>query len=443
MYNPFVFKLKSENSDILNNNINNNVILSSTMNLPLCNLGFHHFLYRTKSAMNITKKLQTDDECYYVVNPFEYKISNYDDSLDKLTNHYFNIKEEPMEIKSQEFYKLWEILLFFNIGDMDNLLYITINEKSGGFIQAIINYRQKINNGLLNDKIINTNININNKLLLGKEFLGIYNKSFPHLIINKYKKKNHTSKNNIIEVDSIKNIKKLADTSKEYASLITSTGDLNLDNDNYEEQKSYQLILGEIITALKIQAFEGNFILKIFETFTIPTLKIIFLLSSFYDEIYIYKPYFSRMSNSEKYIICKKFKYDQKKDDKILNLKIASLEKCLSDMDKSKFIYDIYPKLVLPIDFINKFKFINIKFANLQQIMINEIIKYIRENNYFGDKYHEFREKQNEAIQWWIKMFFPPSDNLYKKNKDDLNKLLLTSLEKYDAELNKFVSALI
>ena len=112
-------------------------------------------------------------------------------------------------------------------------------------------------------------------------------------------------------------------------------------------------------------------------------------------------------------------------------------------MDEPKFIYDIYPKLILPHDFLDKIKFINIKLANLQQIMINEIIKYIKENNYFGDKYHEFREKQIEATNWWVKMFFPPSDNLYKKNKEELNKLLLNTIEKYEIELQKFSSELI
>ena len=439
MHNPLIFKLNSIDSDILNEEIHDNVIYSSTINLPLFYLGFHYFLYKTKNSMNITtNNVQAKDEFYYVVNPFEYKISNYEDSLNKLSNHYFNIKIESMEINSSDFYKLWEILLFFNIGDVDKLIYANINDKTGGFIQAIINYRQKINNELLNDKIIN--INTNTKL--SKDFINTYKKSFPNLINNKYIKNRskYTSKNNI---KSNNVIQKMIDIPNDNVSLITSNEDLNLDNDNYEEQKSYKLILGEIINAIKIQGYQGNFVLKISETFTIPTLKIIYLLCSFYEENYIYKPYFSRISNSEKYIICKKFKYNRTKDNDILNIKIKSLEKCLADMDEPKFIYDIYPKLILPHDFLDKIKFINIKLANLQQIMINEIIKYIKENNYFGDKYHEFREKQIEATNWWVKMFFPPSDNLYKKNKEELNKLLLNTIEKYEIELQKFSSELI
>jgi 23S rRNA U2552 (ribose-2'-O)-methylase RlmE/FtsJ len=441
MYTPFIFKLTSEfPSDI---DFESNVILSSSINLPLITLGFQYFLHRTKAAMSITKNLETKNDFYYVINPFEYKISNYEDSLDKLTNYYFNINSDKMEIKSQDFYKLWEILFFFDICDMNELVYASINETSGAFIQAIINYRQKINNGLKNDKIYNGNINLQNKFELSKEFLGLYNKTYPNLI-NLYKNKDKINDNRFVHNDSIKGIQKMIESNNSYANLITANGSLNLDiDDNYEEQKSYQLILGQIITALKIQAPKGNFVLKIYETFTLPTLKIIYLLGTFYEEMYIYKPYFSRLSNSEKYLICKHFKYDQKKDNKFLEQKIKVLEKCLTEMNSLKFVYDIFPSLLLPNEYLDNIKFINIKFANLQQIMINEIIKYIKENNYFGDKYHEYREKQIEATKWWTNTFFPPSNNLYTKNKEDLHKILKATLDKYNAELNKFSNSLI
>ena len=85
----------------------------------------------------------------------------------------------------------------------------------------------------------------------------------------------------------------------------------------------------------------------------------------------------------------------------------------------------------------------NFKVANPQQIMINDIVSYIKENNYFGEKYHMYREKQIEATKWWASNFYPPSNNLYAKNKEDLHKLLKTSQEKYHAEQAKFISTLI
>ena len=85
----------------------------------------------------------------------------------------------------------------------------------------------------------------------------------------------------------------------------------------------------------------------------------------------------------------------------------------------------------------------NIKIANPQQIMINEIVKYIKENNYFGDKYHMYIDKQIEATKWWTASFYPPSSNLFEKNKDDMVKLLNSSREKFEMEMNKFIATLV
>ena len=81
MYNLFIFKLDTGNSDFLDKLEDDDLIASSTINLPLSSLGFHTYLHRTKSAMSITNNLQTKNKFYYVVNPFEHVVANYDDSL--------------------------------------------------------------------------------------------------------------------------------------------------------------------------------------------------------------------------------------------------------------------------------------------------------------------------------------------------------------------------
>ena len=54
----------------------------------------------------------------------------------------------------------------------------------------------------------------------------------------------------------------------------------------------------------------GHFILKIFDIFSKLTVDLLYLLSSIYAEVYITKPYTSRLANSEKYIVCKNFLLD-------------------------------------------------------------------------------------------------------------------------------------
>ena len=53
----------------------------------------------------------------------------------------------------------------------------------------------------------------------------------------------------------------------------------------------------------------GHFILKVFDIFHQSSVELIYLLSCFYERVYIIKPHTSRHANSEKYIVCKKFKF--------------------------------------------------------------------------------------------------------------------------------------
>jgi 23S rRNA U2552 (ribose-2'-O)-methylase RlmE/FtsJ len=449
MYNPFIFKLDQGKSDILDNAPSKeNIILSSTINLPLSSLGFQHFLHRTKNAMAITNSFQSKGKLYYVVNPFEHTISNYEDSLKNLTKYYLNIKEETPDILSRAFYKLWEILFMFNLADKKDLTYAALAEGPGAFIQAVINYRMKLGPGVKNDKIFAVTIHPEKGkfIEMGKQFMGYYDMKAPgllnvHTTFTEKEAKNHMGKDNgdITQVKTISLFKKDIEKSGEYADLVTADGGFDWEDENYQEQEGYQLILGEIVAALRVQAKGGSFVLKIFETFTIPSIKLIYLLSSFYEETYLYKPFFSRTSNSEKYIVCKGFKYEQKSIDK----KLKSLENILENMNSMKFVFDIYPDLEIPHDYLDKFKFINTKIANQQQIMINDIVSYIKENNYYGEKYHSYRENQIAATKWWVSSFYPPSNNLYEKNKDEVQKLMKTSMEKYAAEQAKFISQLV
>jgi 23S rRNA U2552 (ribose-2'-O)-methylase RlmE/FtsJ len=392
MHQPFIFKLESGKSEVLDNKPQKeDVLLSSTINLPLNSLGFQTFLHRTKKALDITKNMQSKNEIYYVVNPFELMIPNYEDTLSNLTKHYLSIKSDNrVETTAREFYKFWEMLFLFNIADQKDMNCSVIGNNSEIISTTVTSFRQKLGSGGKKDKI--------NVIELSKK----------------------SAKNN----DNI--------------DLVLADSEIKVDDDNFQEQESYQLLLKEIVTALSIQAKGGNFILKIFETFTLPSIKLVYLLSSFYDSTYIYKPYYSRSSTSEKYLVCKGFK-----SEKGIDNKIKLLENAIELMNSNKYVFDIFPSLIVPQTYLDTFKFINIKIANPQQIMINEIVKYIKENNYYGEKYHNFREKQIEATKWWVNYFYPPSDNLFQKNKIELEKLMQSSKEKNKMELDKFTSVII
>jgi len=420
------------------NNTNNleipkaNPIISNNINLPLISLGFHSFINRTRNSMSITNKLQTQNDFYYVINPFEYKIFNYDESLDVLTEKYLNKKMDK-----SSFYELWEMFFLFDLVNNNELTCAVIGNNTIGVIDSIINFKQKLKLVNTKDRIFNVALNeVENNTEFNQSLLGVYNKQYPKLI------KNYTGEfNNITDMKTISQYKKEFSKLKTLANLIIANCKMKWKDLVSQEQESYVLLLGEIIAALKTQKQSGHFILKIYDTFTLPTLKLIYILTSCYKTNYIYKPFFSRPTQSDKYVICKDFIYDR--DNKILSDNIKLLEYILSNIKPDSYIYDMFPKLILPQTFLNQFKFINTRHANSQQIMINDIITYIKDNNYFGDKYHMYKNEQINATKWWLLNFFPPENNLYLKNKEDLNKILNTTIDRHDFEYNKFISQIV
>ena len=452
MNKPFVFKLPiCKNNDFIDKE-DKLVRLSNYIQKPSFELGFQYFLHRTKNGMGIVNNLKTKSKFYYVVNPFEHFISDYENDVSNYSKKYFNIKKNDPKVLSRAFYKMWEIIMSFDLIPDSKITYAALAEGPGSFIQAVIHFKEKFLSGIKNDKIFGVTIHEEDgsNLEMGKQFISYYNKNFPE-VLNIHKTYNESdalkykSRDNgdITKVKTISNFKKDILKSKKYADLVTADGGFIWDDELNQEQESYLLIFGSIVAALRVQNKNGSFVLKIFESFTMVTLKMLYILSSFYSEIYIHKPYFSRSSNSEKYVVCKGFKYDQKKDSKILDKKIKKLEELLEKINVDLYVNDIFENLELPKDFINTFKFLNIEIANVQQIMINKIITFIKEDNYYGEKFHNYRAKQIEATKFWIEKFYPENKSNFKKVRDSIIKEVKERYEYNNSEINTFVKVLI
>jgi 23S rRNA U2552 (ribose-2'-O)-methylase RlmE/FtsJ len=90
--------------------------------------------------------------------------------------------------------------------------------------------------------------------------------------------------------------------------FITADGGFDFSLDfNKQEINIANLLFAQIVYALVMQKKGGSFVLKIFDCFMQHTVDLLFILSSFYDKVYIMKPQTSRYANSEKYIVCKGF----------------------------------------------------------------------------------------------------------------------------------------
>ena len=437
MYKPVVFKVIPGKDDIFDQN--NDVLKSSYQNMPLFSLGFHPYIHQTKDKMEIVDQLKKKREnFYYVVNPFEHKIANYEESLDDSTKLYFNLKKESPRILSRAFYKLWEILFSFDLIDINkkNITYAALAEGPGSFLQALMHFREKFSQSKSDkDKYFAVSIHSEDKYVqdIASQFIGYHESKNPgRLHVHKtYDKKvayGSKTKDNgdLTDVKTISLFKKDIKKNKKWADIVSADGGFKWQDENMQEQEAYALLLGEIVAAISVQAKDGSFVLKLFESFTDLTLKMIYLVTSFYQESYIFKPYTSRTSNSEKYLICKGFKFDQ--DDKKLKYRISQLEEILNQFNTEEHVNDIYPDFKLPEDFTNLFRKVSTQIANSQQIEINKMIDYINGNNYYGTKYHKYREEQINATKFWKDTFYPINQKIYQEKKQYMEKMIKESI---------------
>jgi 23S rRNA U2552 (ribose-2'-O)-methylase RlmE/FtsJ len=425
-YDPIVFKLSklTKDQDITNSKINPN--FSSNIDYPKFSLGFHHYIHQSKDKMEIVEQFEGKKRVYLVMNEFERYIDDYDKSIGAVSKDYFSIKQQP-NILSRAFYKLWELLFMFDLVplDKDNFVSAHLAEGPGSFIQATMFYRDMFaKKGLSkNDKYHAVTLHpedIRKHIPpLGESFVKYYAKEKPnrfmqHRTVPKKVAKQSGGKRDNGDITKRSTIKLFADDMKgKKAHFITADGGFEWKNENTQEQEAFKLILGQIIAALKIQAPSGNFVIKMFESFTSTSVKFMCILSSFYEHVYAVKPLTSRKSNSEKYIVC--LGYNGANKDK----KIAELEGVLDQFIKNKGmqLVDVYPDYEIPKDYMATVTKLNTTVANRQFESINEIVAFIEKQNYRGEEYHTRRKMQIDASEYWIDTFYPKQSEFTNKKK--------------------------
>ena len=337
-------------------NIDDSIIFAPFQTKLLFTLGYHYFIDRTRENISIAEKLESKNEIYYIVNPFEPKII-------KFQKEYFN-----NDLQDHNFYKTWEMFLIFNLVDNKKCDFINVP----------------------NIESINTSLEIYRKKLIKQPFKNV-------------------KKNGTLIFDTISEIK---------------------------EVDSYELLIQKLLDIFKNQEEGGHLIFGLNDTFSLITLKCIYLLLCSYEECYIYKPYFSRGNEIEKFIICKNYK----KNDKIIKL-LESINKKINNKNDN-FIIEIFSKFELYNSLINLFRYINIELVNKQQIIINDIIKYVKNNNYFGDLYHKYKNIQEESGKWWEDNFMPNDKKLNEKREIFLN-MFKNIFDKNNNEIKKLTEDII
>ena len=289
--------------------------------LLIFSLNKYHDLPDGKNRQKINK---INNNLNKVLNIEKDKINTYYDnncSWDKLkkfsneyefvyTSSYINDYKNIANIfpVSRSFFKLWEILNNFNFlipHNIKNLKTAHIAEGPGGFIECIYKYlyQNKINsiNEIYGITLLSQDRSIPN-WKIKKHFISEYN---IHLNNNDYDDGDLYKFENIQRfMDNVKN------KSDNYSCCDFITADGGFDfSENYNEQESDFIIflVCEIYLILNLLKLGGNCIIKIYDIYSKDSIKILYILSLFFEEVLIIKPLSSRPANSEKYLLCKTF----------------------------------------------------------------------------------------------------------------------------------------
>ena len=200
---------------------------------------------------------------------------------------------------SRAFFKFIEINKQFNLLNYSrSIRTFHLAEGPGGFIEAISSLRENVDD-----------IYYGITLIKSKKTPGW---GFGNKLLNKYKNIYiEYGKTRTGDILLSENYKYCYDKYKSSMDILTADGGFDFSGDyNQQENNSRKLIFVEMLYIISLQKKGGSSIIKIYDSFSQFTVEAIFLLTSFYKKCYITKLNTSRVANSEKYIICKDFRYE-------------------------------------------------------------------------------------------------------------------------------------
>lgn len=381
------------------------IIYSDYPPKPYINKSLHYYLLNSKNKIN--NYIHQWNTHKTITNPYEYIHTSYSDKK-------FISKLKPV---SRSFYKLIEIYKLFSILEQfrnDSIQTFHIAEGPGGFIEATCYLRKRISSTQSkNDKYTGITLLDNNSHITPN-----WSKIRDSKLLDTSKFFLESGEDNTGNLYNVCNLHHVYKKYKNSMHIITADGGFDFStNYNQQEQTVLKLLLVQSMYAILCQKKNGVFIMKIFDNFNRSTNDIIYMLNCYYDNVYICKPKTSRYANSEKYVVCKHFKYNHSTS--FYSMFVHILEDL--ENNKDKFIYSI---LSTPIDLfiIQRIQEINAIFGQQQIEIINNTISSIehkKDNDYLNNQ-----KKNNiyKCIMWFqehnIPYYFVKHYNL---NKSDLH----------------------
>jgi 23S rRNA U2552 (ribose-2'-O)-methylase RlmE/FtsJ len=263
-----------------------------TEEIPVFSPSLTNYLCQIKEKITAKEKIWDIYKKY--TNPYEYIHTTVPQKKKSVS------KYKPI---SRSFFKMVEIIHTFHLYFREPIRTFHLAEGPGGFIEAMVFMRDSKKDEYIGMTLLDTNKNDPN--IPGWKKSDAFLKSHSNVYLENGA--DHTG--NLLSFENFEYVvSKYADKKME---IVTADGGFDFSIDfNQQEKMIAKLLFAQMAYALCLNKYKGHFILKIFDCFMAHTVDILYILSSFYEKVFIMKPHTSRYANSERYIICIGFLYD-------------------------------------------------------------------------------------------------------------------------------------
>lgn len=166
--------------------------------------------------------------------------------------------------------------------------------------------------------------------------------------------------------------------------------------ENIQEILSKQLYLCQCLVALMIVRPGGHFVTKLFDLFTPFSAGLVYLMYKCFDSISIFKPNTSRPANSERYLICKRKRFDTQG---IVDY-LCHANEVLSMRDDNNDVIELVPLDVLEADteFVRYLRLSNDILGRNQIVNLLKIAAFCEDPTLIEVKQAEMRK---ECLKYW------------------------------------------
>ncbi len=355
-----------------NDDADNTIFISKTL---------HLYIMNSKEKIDKYEKLWDKYKKY--INPYEFIHTVIPELKQSIA------KYKPLSRSYYKFIEIAQMLKLLDDYSFNNIKSFHLAEGPGGFIEALSHLRKNPHDKYIGMTLIDdSDVNVPG----WKKTQTFLNKNK-----NVYIDYGITKTGDLLDPQ---NFVYVNETYKNSMDIITGDGGFDFSIDfNQQESISFKLIYVQMCYALIMQKYKGHFFLKIFDSFSLNIIQLLYILNNLYEKVYIVKPNTSRYANSERYIVCKYFKLTDSKQ------LFYPLLNNISQIKNYQYITSIYDEK-LNYYFLIKMEEINAVIGQQQIEYINSTIELIE--NQDEEKISKLvKVNIQKCINWCIKYKIP------------------------------------